>query len=80
MSAEKSIEALGWVLESEEFVNENRGTLDRCFRAKQRGFFTMWRSSPEYVLADIRRLKERPGRPVEAVSSPASEVFHSRLV
>ena len=62
MSIADQIHQCGWSLETEEFVNENRGTLDRCFRAQQGNYFTVWRDSPELVLKDLLEARKASGK------------------
>ena len=54
MKTQQLVETLGWSIE-----DNYSHALDRpIYRAYQGGFKTLWRNTPEQVLADIRKLKE----------------------
>ena len=55
--AKRKVIDLGWDIES-DYVNNVHS-----FRAFQGGFKTLWRGSPEEVLADVRKIHEARGKP-----------------
>jgi len=64
VSIADQIHECGWDLDREEFPNENRGTIETCYRASQGHFHTMWRNSPELVLSDVKQLREKQAQNV----------------